>query len=504
MDKPQPNAVPDAHGSEVPGHAPSPADSPQPRAGLSSSGALNPAANVQPASAAQAMGVTQSLEASPAATGDNVQPLPPGQRSLRPKIRHLHMPGNLRTFESLRYRNFRLLWGATGFSSGGFWLQQVIIGWLAFDLTQSALLTSIALGLDTLPVLLVGPLGGLLVDNFDRRKLLALVFTYQATITLAFSILVFSGQAGIGFIFGFIFLMGLSWVVTDPTRMSLIPNIVPRKNLMNAFALNSLAFSTTRLAAPVMGGILIALVGAGPTLLLQVSMQLMAIVMALKLRVPHSIRSRLRLASTLAELMEGVRYVKNERIILALFLFGGLPSVLVMPFAHGLMPVYAAEVFHVGPTGLGLLLAALGAGSTVGTIVLASLGNINRRGRLVLGSVVVMGTAMAVFSQNATFVPAFLNLMVLSAGMMVFFSTSSATIQSIVSDEFRGRVSGLYMITWGMFLAGSLLAGALAERFGAPGATLIGAGILGVVFGLLTLRFRYLWSFTTGENDPAS
>lgn len=412
------------------------------------------------------------------------------------------MPKNVHTFESMRYRNYRLLWGATAFSAGGFWLQQVIVGWLAFDLTHSAFLTSIALGLDTLPILLVGPLGGLLVDNWDRRKLLAFIFAYQAVITLAFSILVFLGQAGIGYIFGFISLMGLSWVITDPARMSLIPNIVPRQNLMNAFALNSLAFSMTRLAAPVAGGIMLATVGAGPTLLLQVSMQLIAIVMALGLRVQPTIRPRLRLASALSDLLEGVRYVKNERTILGLFMFGVLPSVLVMPFVHGLMPVYAAEVFDVGPTGLGLMMAAIGVGSTVGTIVLASFGNIKHRGRLVLGSIVLMGVTMAVFSLSAIVVPAFINLMLLGGGMMVFFSTSSATIQSIVRDEFRGRVSGLYMITWGMFLAGSLLAGTLASRLDAPRATLIGAAILATVFGLLMLRFSYLWSFT-GEDEPS-
>ena len=135
------------------------------------------------------------------------------------------------------------------FSSGGFWLQQVVIGWLAYQMTQSALLTSLAMGLDALPILIAGPIGGALVDSRDRAKLLAYIYLYQATVTFIFGLVVVLGLLETRHIFAFILTMGFAWVILDPARISLISNRVPKENLVNAFALNLLAFSVMRLAS---------------------------------------------------------------------------------------------------------------------------------------------------------------------------------------------------------------------------------------------------------------
>ena len=204
------------------------------------------------------------------------------------------------------------LWLATVFSSAGYWLQQVVVGWLAYEITGSAFWTSLALGLDALPILLAGPVGGVLVDSFDRRKLLAFIFGYQAIVTTVFAGIIMTGNLEAWHIFAFIFLMGMAWVVSDPARMSLIPNIVPKKNLVNAFALSSMAFSVTRLAAPALGGVLIAVAGPGPTLALEAALQICAIFVALCLRVTRADRPALRLPTVFSELREGVRYVRND------------------------------------------------------------------------------------------------------------------------------------------------------------------------------------------------
>ena len=177
------------------------------------------------------------------------------RRRLRPHIRKPRMrPMRVHTFDSLLHRDYRFLWASTLFFSGAFWMQQVIIGWLTYELTQSALLTSLAMGLDALPILIAGPLGGLLVDRWDKRKLLAGVFAYQSLLALGFGGLVLLSDVNAWHIFSFIFLMGIGWVIVDPARMALIPSIVPHHNMVNAFALNSLAFSITRLAIPAVGG----------------------------------------------------------------------------------------------------------------------------------------------------------------------------------------------------------------------------------------------------------
>ncbi len=416
------------------------------------------------------------------------------RRRFRPHIRrpHIRPPAQVHTFDSFRYQSYVFLWLATVFSSAGFWLQQVVVGWLAYEVTESAFWTSLALGLDALPILLVGPIGGVLVDSFDRRKLLAFIYGYQAIVTSVFSVIVLTGNLEAWHIFAFIFFMGLSWVVSDPARMSLIPNIVPRENLVNAFALNSMAFSVTRLALPALGGVLIAISGPGSTLLLEAALQACAVCTALYLRVRKSDRPTLRLPTVFSDLREGVRYVLSQPMLIGLFTLTAMPALLVMPSIQGLMPVYAAEVFKVDSKGLGLLLSAVGAGSTLGTFVLASKGDIQAKNVVVLVSVIVLALATALFSINVFFYTAYLNLMVISAAMMTLFSVSSAAVQSKVPDEYRGRVSGLYMLTWGLFPFGSLAAGFLAEHLGAPHATQIAAGTMLALFSLAVWRIRIL------------
>ncbi len=410
-----------------------------------------------------------------------------------PRMRPVHIPVRVHTFDSFRYRNYVLLWLTTALSSGGFWLQQVIVGWLAYEVTQSAFWTSLALGLDALPILFVGPVGGLLVDRFDRRKLLAAIYGYQAVVTTAFAAIALLGSLEAWHIFAFIFFMGLSWVISDPARMSLIPNMVPRESLINAFALNSMAFSMTRLAAPAIGGVLIVTVGAGQALILEGALQVGAVAAALGLRMAMTSRATLRPREVARDFAAGIRYVRGEPVLLVLFALTALPAMLVMPSIQGLMPVYAAEVFGVDARGLGLLLSAVGAGSTIGTFALASIGDIPGKGTAIVASVIVLALATLVFSVNGVFQAAYVNLMIVSAATMTFFSVSSAVVQSIVSDEFRGRVSGLYMITWGLFPIGSLVSGYLAERLGAPHATQIVSVALLLAFGIGAWTTRRFW-----------
>ena len=239
--------------------------------------------------------------------------------------------------------------------------------------------------------------------------------------------------------------MGLSWVVSDPARMSLIPNIVPRDNLVNAFALNSMAFSVTRLAA---SGSRRPDDSCGQdrvlTLLLEAAvLQACAVCTALYLQVRKLDRPALRLPTVFSDLREGVRYVLSQPMLIGLFTMTAMPALLVMPSIQGLMPVYAAEVFKVDSKGLGLLLSAVGAGSTLGTFVLASMGDIKAKNIVVLVAITRSGAGDgAVFSVNVFFYTAYLNLMIISAAMMTLFSVSSAAVQSSCHRRVQGKGVG--------------------------------------------------------------
>ena len=315
-----------------------------------------------------------------------------------PRVR----PMRVHTFDSFQHRNYRFLWASTLFFSGAFWMQQVIIGWLTYELTQSALLTSLVMGLDALPILIAGPLGGLLVDRWDKRKLLTGVFAYQSVLALGFALLVLLGTVNTWHVFGFVFLMGIGWVIADPARMSLIPAIVPRHSLVNAFALNSLAFSITRLAIPAVGGALLAFAGAGVALLLQGALVALASALALGLGTFATAgQSKLNPRVVLSEILEAVRYIRETPVVLGLLMLGFIPSVLVSPFLHGLIPVYAAEVYKVGPVTLGLLMSAVGAGFLTGTLVLASLGDVQRKGLMIMGCIALICVSMVALAHSA-------------------------------------------------------------------------------------------------------
>ena len=411
----------------------------------------------------------------------------------RPRSRRLRMPENIHTFESFRFRNFRYLWATTLFSSGGFWMQQIVIGWLMYDITQSAFLTTLAMGLDALPILLVGPVGGLLVDSWDRRKLLAGIYVYQTIVTSVFATIVILGEVGPVHIFGFILFMGLGWVILDPARTSLVSTSVPRESLVNAFALNSLGFSVTRLAAPAIGGALLALGGPGPALVIEAVMQFLAVVAALAIQLPSAERAELRLKTAFSRLLEGARYVRGQPVILSVVVLSIVPPMMSFPFLNGLMPVFAVEVFETGSVGLGMLMSSLGAGSVLGTLVLASFGNVRHKGQLIILSVALTSATMLAFSQVTSIYAAVPVLILSSVGMMVFFSTSSALVQSIVPDEFRGRVTSIAMLSFGTMPIGSLVAGILAQRMGAPTAMLLASGAVAFILAAFMMRTQLLW-----------
>jgi len=394
------------------------------------------------------------------------------------------------TFDSFLHRDYRFLWASTLFFSGAFWMQQVIIGWLTYQLTQSALLTSLVMGLDALPILIAGPLGGLLVDRWDKRKLMAGVFVYQSLLAFGFGTLVLLGDVNAWHVFAFVFLMGVGWVIADPARMALIPSIVPRHSLVNAFALNSLAFSITRLAIPALGGVLLAFAGAGAALLLQGALVAVAAAMALGLGAfAPTGQSKLSPRAALSEILEGVRYIRENAVVLGLLMLGFIPAVLVSPFLHGLIPVYAAEVYKVGPATLGLLMSAVGAGFLTGTLALASLGDIQRKGLMIMGCIVLICVSMAALALNPTITMAYPLVAIGSMGTMGFFSITSATMQSILPDGIRGRVSGIYIMTFGAMPLGNLTAGVISENMGAPTATLIACGLIVVAASALMVLF---------------
>ena len=168
----------------------------------------------------------------------------------------------LGTFSSLRHLNFRYLWFGTLFMSGGQWIQQVTLGWLLYDLTGSSVLLGLLNGLRALPFLIASPIAGVAADRMDRKQLILVTQYVLIMTTLAMGLLVASGVLEVWHLFVFTLVTGVIWAFVDPVRQTLVPALVPRKDLMNAVALNSAAFNLTKVIGPSLGGVLILFSGA--------------------------------------------------------------------------------------------------------------------------------------------------------------------------------------------------------------------------------------------------
>ena len=398
----------------------------------------------------------------------------------------------LRTFSSFKYPNYRLLWASTLVASAGNWVQQVTIGWLAYDLTGDALLTGTVAGVRGIPFLIAGPISGVLSDRMDRRKLLMVTQAYLALLGLVFALLVSSPYLRVEHLFVFTFMFGAGWAMNNPIRQALVANSVDRVDMMNAIALNSAAFQITRIIGPAIGGILIALVGPSTNFFIQAASFSGVFVLVWPMRIPQSDFSASKGQSFLTNFREGVAYAVHTPVILALIMMGMIPSLFLMSFINGVMPVFAAEVLDNPDRGLGFLLSAFGVGALIGTVALASLGNVRRKGLMVL--VAAMGAALTtmLFSTTSTLTASMVVMVVMGAMHMFYMASNNTLIQSIVPDTLRGRVLSLFMLDFALTSIGAAMAGAIVREFGIAQGFLFGGTCALALFIVVAVVFKQL------------
>jgi MFS transporter, DHA1 family, staphyloferrin A biosynthesis exporter len=386
------------------------------------------------------------------------------------------------TFSSLRYLDYRYLWTGTLMMSAGQWIQQVALGWLVYELTGSSVMLGLLNGLRALPFLVTGPMAGVAADRMDRRQLM--LRTQHVLIAAAFLMggLVASGWLQVWHIFVFTLVTGVGWSFSEPVRQSLIPTVVPKAELVNAIALNSAGFNLMKVVGPALGGVMIALFGVAGNFLVQGAAYVVVLLMIQSMSVAAT-PAQARRSSALASLKEGFAYVRSTPTVLALMILAYVPRVFAVPY-QTLMPVFQKDVLHVGPEGLGMLMAAPGLGAVLAVLTLASISNrMKRQGLMLVGSTVMLGLSLILFSQTTSFVFALLVLVIAGAFQMVFLASTSTMLQLIVPDELRGRVMSLYMLDRGLMPAGALFAGVVAHLVGAP----LAVTSMGVIVVLLTL-----------------
>ena len=366
--------------------------------------------------------------------------------------------------------------------STGQWVQQVTLGWLLYDLTGNSMLLGALNGLRALPFLVTGPMAGVAADRMDRRKLLLYTQWVLIITAILMGALVASPFLHVWHIFLFTLITGVAWTITEPVRMSMIPSVVPKRDLANAIALNSGGFNLMKVIGPALGGAMIAWFGAADNFFVQGIAYTGVLAMIYLMHIPpHSADAKR--ATAFANLKEGVAYVWSTPAVLALMMLAYVPRVFAVPY-QTLMPVFQKDVLHVGPEGLGLLMAAPGIGAVIAVLTLASLGHrIKRQGLLLVGSIVILGFFLILFSHLTSLPLALITLVIAGAFQMFFLASTATMLQLVVPDELRGRVMSLYMLDRGFMPAGALFAGTAAHFIGAP----MTVATMGAIVILLTL-----------------
>ncbi len=403
------------------------------------------------------------------------------------------MPRLAELGRAFAHRNYRLFFAGQGVSLIGTWMQQVGLTWLVFRLTDSAFLLGLVGFSSQFPTFFLAPVAGVLTDRWNRHRVLLVTQASLMLLAIALVLLMWTGQIQVWQIVLLSVLSGTVNAFDMPTRQAFLVEMVPRRaDLPNAIALNSSLFNGARLVGPSLAGFLIA-AGGEITCFAINAVSFLAVLVALAAMrdLPASVpRTRLPVWQGLTE---GFGYAYRFAPIRSLLLLIALTSMLGMPLAI-LMPVFAERLLEGGPRLLGLLMGASGVGALAAALYLASRSTVLGLGRRMVWATVVLGTAMVGFALSRS-VPLSLALLVATGFcMMLQMAASNTLLQTIVDEDKRGRVMSLYTMAFmGTAPLGSLLAGAIADRLGAPLALeLAGLGCLttALVFARSLPRMR--------------
>lgn len=396
---------------------------------------------------------------------------------------------------ALRHRNFRLFFFGQSVSLIGTWMQQIAMVWLVYRLTNSPFLLGLVGFCSQIPSFFVAPLAGVFTDRWNLHRT---IIATQALAMLQAAVLALLTMTGVVTV-GQVILLSLFIGVVDafdiPARQAfLIQMVEGSEGLAGAIGLNSSMFNAARLVGPAIAGFLIAAVGEATCFLLNALSFLAVLAALLAMRLPPRAVPQSPL-HVLHNLNEGIRYAFGFPPIRAILVLLAVVNLAAMPLAV-LLPVFAAEVLRGGPHTLGLLTSALGLGSLVGALVLASRKTVLGLGRQIAWASGAFGLSLIVFSFSAVLWLSMLLLVMTGFALMMETAASNTVLQTIVEDGKRGRVMSFYTMAFlGVAPLGSLLAGALAGRLGVPHVAQLAGAMCALASLVFTLRLPALRAF---------
>jgi predicted MFS family arabinose efflux permease len=382
--------------------------------------------------------------------------------------------GSTHLLRALRHRNYRLFFGGQTVSLVGTWITRIATSWLVYRLTGSELLLGLVGFCGQIPTLVLAPFAGVLVDRWNRHRILVVTQVLSALQSLALAVLALAGVITVAEVLVLQIVQGIINSFDTPARQSFVVEMVAdREDLPNAIALNSSMVNASRIIGPSIGGILISLFGEGWCFLLDAISYIAVIASLLAMRLTPYERAP-RETRLLEELRTGFAYVSGFVPVRSLLLLLALVGIMGMPYTV-LMPVIASQVLHGGPHTLGILMTASGLGALGGTVYLASRRSVLGLGKVIVAATALFGSGLVAFSFTKTLLPAILTLVGVGLGFMVQMASTNTILQTVVDEKLRGRVMAFYTMAFlGTAPIGSLLGGVLADRIGAQRTILIG------------------------------
>ncbi|MCH7552805.1 MAG: MFS transporter [Chloroflexi bacterium] len=370
-------------------------------------------------------------------------------------------PGAGGRFQTLANRDFRLLLTGNVGSQLAMWSQQLGVGWLVFELTGSFFLLSTVFAVTGVTMIVFAPWGGVLADRYDRRKIMYTTQSVMAIVALVLAVLTMSDAIRVWMLYPLVAVLAMFFALGTPSRQAIVPDLVPKDQLMQAISMTSVTMNVMRILGPALGGVLLTVVGVEGAFFMQTAGFAWSATLASRISKGNTVTS----GEFLQSMIEGVQYARRKPDIRRLFFIAAAFTVLALSY-NQLMAAYASDVLDLGGGGFGLLMTAAGAGAFGSAVFLVFSNDSWSKGRVLLFSMVISGIllmGLGIFGHAAVAFP-----LQVALGLTTGLSMTLANIllQIIVDDQYRGRVMSLYFLTFGLQPLGSLPAGAAAEFVG--------------------------------------
>jgi MFS family permease len=395
--------------------------------------------------------------------------------------------GLRRGFAALRHTNYRYYISGQIVSLVGTWMQSVSQPWLVLLLGGSPLQLGTVLALQYAPALFLAPLGGVLADRVDKRRALMVANAVASAEAIVLFGLTVTGVVEIWHVMVLASVLGMVNAVEMPLRQAFAAELVPRRDLMNAIALNSATFNLARILGPAIAGLTLALFGPAFNFAIN-AVSYLGVLAGLWRIDPsglHRVERPEHFGSVRSSLAEGLRYARRTpSVLFPLLLLGGMAT-FGMNF-QTLLPLYARDTLQLGAEGYGALFASMGVGSLIGSLTLAFAGSRRPLLRLIMGGAVFFIVFEVSLGLVRAPIMAFPLMIALGMASMLMVNTINVIIQNSVSDELRGRVMSLYVTVFaGSAPIGGFFAGSVAQLWGPPAGFLLGAAIASIFVGVV-------------------